>query len=123
MRDLDQQPCPVAGFRITTAGATMRQVDQNLNTLFDDPVTLLTSNAGHKPDAASIVLVRRIIKTLLRRQTVVCLPVSQRYLRGKRSWLFVLILGETTRGEGVLMSCSLLRGSTTTNDEQPTTAS
>ena len=121
MRDLDQQPCPVAGFRITTAGATMRQVDQNLNTLFDDPVTLLTSNAGHKPDAASIVLVRRIIKTLLRRQTVVCLPVSQRYLRGKRR--SSLVLGETTGGEGVLISCSLLRGSTTTNDEQPTTAS
>src|SRR3989442_16030527 len=88
MRDLDQQPCPVAGLRITTAGATMRQVDQNLNALLNDLVALLTANAGDKADATRVVLLRRIIKTLRRRQTVVCLPVNQRYLRGNvvRRW-------------------------------------
>src|SRR5437870_4857671 len=90
MWNLDQQSRPVAGFRITTAGATMRQVNQYLNALLNDLVALLTANAGDKADAACVVLVRRIIKTLRRRQTVVCLPVSQRYLRGKRRWSFVV---------------------------------
>ena|SRR5438132_2614373 len=96
MRDLDQQSCPVAGFRITTAGATMRQVNQNLNALLNDLVALLTANAGDKADAASVVLVRRIIKTLRRRQTVVCLPALQKYLLreiGRQSLVFGLSLG------------------------------
>jgi hypothetical protein len=40
-------------------------------------MALLTPNAGHKTDSASVVLVRRIVKTLLRRQTVLCLPAFQ----------------------------------------------
>src|SRR5438552_8284781 len=121
MWNLDQQSRPVAGFRITTAGATMRQVNQYLNALLNDLVALLTANAGDKADAACVVLVRRIIKTLRRRQTVVCLPVSQRYLRGKRRWSFVL--GETTAGEGVLCRVRSYAVLPTTDDEQPTTAS
>jgi hypothetical protein len=33
-------------------------------------VTFMTRNAGHKPDAAGVVLVRRVVKTLGRRQAV-----------------------------------------------------
>src|SRR5258708_300128 len=71
----------------------MRQVDKDLDALFDDLVALLAANAGDKSDAAGIMLVRRVIKTLRRRQTVVCLPVRQRYLQGKkRRWSLALRL-------------------------------
>jgi hypothetical protein len=56
----------------------MREIDQDLNALFDDLVAPLAAHTRHKTDSASVVLVRRIIKTLRRRQTVVGLPVGQR---------------------------------------------
>ncbi len=67
VRNLDQQPRAVASFRITPTGAAVRQVDQNLNALLNNLVALLPANAGDKAHAASVVLVRWIIKTLRRR--------------------------------------------------------
>ena len=64
VRDLNQHARAVAGFRVATARAAMRQVDQNLDSLDDDVVRLVASHTGHEADAASVVLVARIVKTL-----------------------------------------------------------
>ena len=66
--NLDQDAGAVAGFRIAAAGAAMRQVEQNLNSLADDVVALMAADAGDKPDAASVVLVRRVVETLRRQE-------------------------------------------------------
>jgi hypothetical protein len=78
MRDLNQDASAVARLRVAAAGAAVREIDQNLNALFDDLVAPLAAQAGYKTDSASIVLVRWIIKTLRRRQTVNRLPNGQR---------------------------------------------
>ncbi len=70
VRNLDEHAGAVAGFRIAAAGAAMRQVEQNLNSLADDVVTFLAADAGDKPDAAGVVLVRRVVETLGGRQAV-----------------------------------------------------
>jgi len=77
VRNLNQHARTVARLRIATAGTTVRQVDQDLNALLNDGVALLPTDARHKPNAAGIALGRRVIKTLRRRQTVVCLPMLQ----------------------------------------------
>jgi hypothetical protein len=64
MWDLNQNAGTVAGLRIAAAGATMREVQQDLDSLADNFVTLVAVDAGYKADAASIVLVRRIIEAL-----------------------------------------------------------
>jgi hypothetical protein len=56
----------------------MRQIDEDLNALLNDLVTFLATNAGDEAHTASIVLVRGIIKTLRRRQAVLCLPKLQK---------------------------------------------
>lgn len=58
----------------------MRQVNKDLNTLLNDLMAFLATNAGDEPNATGIVLVRRVVKTLRRRQAVVGLPVLQSYL-------------------------------------------
>ena len=83
VRNLNQQAGAVAGLRIATAGAAMGQVDQDLNALLNDLVALLAANAGDKPHAAGVVLMRRVIKTLRRRQAVICLPALQKQSPGK----------------------------------------
>src|ERR1041385_7401111 len=42
----------------------MRQVQQNLNSLADDVVALVTADAGYEPDPASIMLVRGVVEAL-----------------------------------------------------------
>jgi hypothetical protein len=64
MRDLNQNAGTVSGLRIAAAGATMRKVQQDLYSLADNLVTFVAVDAGYKSDAASIVLVRRIIEAL-----------------------------------------------------------
>jgi hypothetical protein len=83
MWDLNQQSGAITGFRIASAGAAVCEVDQNLDALLDDLMALLTSDAGDKADATSIVLMRRIVKTLRWGQAVVCLPVLQKCLLKK----------------------------------------
>jgi hypothetical protein len=80
VRDLDQDSGPVAGFRIAAACAAMRQVDKDLNSLLDNFVTFFAANAGDKPNAAGIMLVRRVVETLCWRQAIICVPVLQDHL-------------------------------------------
>ena len=67
MRNLDEYAGAIAGFGVAAAGAAVGQVDQNLNSLLNDLMTLIAANAGYEPDTASIVLVLRVVKTLRRR--------------------------------------------------------
>ena len=64
VRDLDQHAGAVAGFRIAAAGAAMRQVDQDLNALDDDVVRFVAFDVGNEADAAGIVLMAGIVKSL-----------------------------------------------------------
>ena len=64
MRNLNQDARSVARFWIASAGATMGQVQKDLNTFFDDVVTFLTGNAGDEPDAAGVMLMRRMVEAL-----------------------------------------------------------
>lgn len=83
MWNLNQRAGAVAGFRIAAAGATMREIDEDLNSLLDDLVSLLAANAGDKADPAGVVFVRGIIKTLRWWQTVICFPELQKLLQGQ----------------------------------------
>ena len=69
VRNLDQNSRAIAGLRIATASAAMRQVDQNLDALQDDVVRLPPLDVGDKADAASVMLVLRAVKSLSRRQS------------------------------------------------------
>ena len=64
MRNLNQDAGAIAGFRIAAAGAAVGQVDQDLDALADDVVGLLAIDAGDKADAAGVVLMLRIVKSL-----------------------------------------------------------
>ena len=70
VRNLDQDAGAVAGFRIAAAGAAMRQVDQDLQSLEDDVVRLLALDVDHETDAAGVVLVAGVVETLLRGESV-----------------------------------------------------
>jgi len=69
----------------------MSQVNKDLNSLLDNFVTFFAANAGDKPNAAGIVLVRRVVETLRRRQAIICLPILQKHLSKnvRDRWLFV----------------------------------
>ena len=64
MRNLDQNAGAIARFRVATAGAAMRQIDQDLNALQNNVVASLSANAGHKPNSARIMFVAGVVKTL-----------------------------------------------------------
>ena len=64
VRDLNQHPGAVAGFRVAAACAPMRQVDEDLNPFFDDVVGFLALDVGHKAHAAGVMLVARVVKPL-----------------------------------------------------------
>ena len=68
VRNLNQDAGAVAGFRIAAAGAAMRQVDEDLQSLGDDVVRLLALDVDDEADTAGVVLVLRIVETLLRRE-------------------------------------------------------
>jgi hypothetical protein len=64
MRNLKQDAGTISGFGIASASATVSQVEENLNSLSDDIVTFMASNAGYETDAARVMLVRGMIETL-----------------------------------------------------------
>src|SRR5207253_706693 len=87
VRDLNQQAGAVTSLRIAATGAAVGEIDKDLNSLLNDLMAFLAANACHKTDATGVVLVRRVVKTLRRRQTVVCLPVLQNVSFGEnRRW-------------------------------------
>jgi hypothetical protein len=61
---LDEDAGAIASFGIATRGATMGEVDEDLEAFANDFVALLTANAGHKSHAASIVLMLGAIESL-----------------------------------------------------------
>jgi hypothetical protein len=77
VRNLNQDAGAISSFGIAAAGAAMREIYQDLDSLLDDLMALFAANAGYKTHSTSIVLGRRIVKTLARRQSVLCLPKLQ----------------------------------------------
>ncbi len=66
MRNLDQDACAVARFRIATRSATMCELEQDLKALTDDLVAFFSANAGNKAHSARVVLVTWMVKPLWR---------------------------------------------------------
>ena len=64
MRNLDENARAVARFRVATAGAAVRQVDENLYALNDDVVRFLSLNMRNEPNSAGIMFVTGVVKTL-----------------------------------------------------------
>lgn len=64
IRNLDQDAGPVAHQSIGTYRATMIEILENLEPLVDDGVALLTLYMRNKADAAGIMLVAWVVKTL-----------------------------------------------------------
>ena len=69
VRNLDQDSRAVAGRGITATGATMREIDENLQTLADDIVRFSPEDCD-EPDPAGVMLVAGVIETLCWRQAV-----------------------------------------------------
>ena len=70
VRQLDQDAGAVALQRIGARRAAMRQVLEDRERLRDDRVRLLALDVRDEPEAARIVLVRRVIKTLAARHGI-----------------------------------------------------
>src|SRR5258708_40465 len=68
MRDLDQHTSSIASLRIAPASTAVRQVDEHLDSLADNLVTLMPRNTRDESDPTSVVLMRRIVQTLGMRQ-------------------------------------------------------
>src|SRR5208283_1541897 len=66
--NLNQDTRAVAGFRIAAASAAMRQVYQDLYAFEDDIVRLAPFDVHDESDAATVVLVLRVVKALRRWQ-------------------------------------------------------
>ncbi len=71
MRYLEQQPGPVTCLGITATSPAMGEVNENLQALLNNVVSLVTLDTGNEADATSIMLVLRVVKTLFRWQPVV----------------------------------------------------
>src|SRR5262249_14199188 len=63
---LDQAPRAVAGVVLAAAGAPVVQVDQGGDRVADEPVRPATLEVDQEADAATVVLVRRVVETLAR---------------------------------------------------------
>jgi hypothetical protein len=68
--DLNQDPCAIASFGVATTGSTMRQIQQNLDSVTYNVVAFFTTDAGYEADPAGIMLLRRIVQTLRERDTM-----------------------------------------------------
>ncbi len=64
VRDLDQDACAIAGLRIATASAAMREIDEDLQAFGDNVVRLLALNIDYEANAAGVVLVARVVESL-----------------------------------------------------------
>ena len=70
VRDLNQNTRAVAGLRVASACAAVRQVNQNLDSLENNIVRLFALDVNDKPEATSIVLVGGVVQSLLSRKSV-----------------------------------------------------
>jgi hypothetical protein len=67
---LNQNPRAIASFGVATTGPTMREIEQNPDSVTNNVVALFTTDAGDEADPAGIVLLRRIVQTLRERDTI-----------------------------------------------------
>src|SRR5271165_5333463 len=67
--NLDENPRPVARFRIAPACAAVRQVHQNLESLENNVVRLLSVDINDEADTAGVVFIPGVVKTPLDRET------------------------------------------------------
>jgi hypothetical protein len=63
VRDLEHDPRTVTGLWLAARRAPVREVAQDFQTLFYRAALLLAVYPGYKAQTASIVLIRRVIKT------------------------------------------------------------
>ena len=68
MRDLDEHTAAVAGLRICADGAAMVEVQEDLQSHFDNVMGLAALHIGDKADAAGVFFEGGIIKSLRIRQ-------------------------------------------------------
>ena len=64
MRDLREDPAPVAERRISPDRAAMVEVGKDLQPLFENVMGLPVFHVGNEADAAGIMLIGRIVKAL-----------------------------------------------------------
>ena len=62
VRRLNQDAGAVAGVRLTTAGAAVQQVDEDLQSLLDDTVRAAALDIDDEPHTAGVMLVARIVQ-------------------------------------------------------------
>ena len=68
--DLEENAGAIARLRIASAGSAVRQVEQHLDSLAYDFVTLVAANIGHESNPAGIVLLRRMVEALSGRRAI-----------------------------------------------------
>ena len=89
MGDLGQHAAAVAERRVRAGGAAMVEVDEDLQSLFQDRMRLAVLHVGDEADAAGVALVRGIVETLrARRQRIGSEPNRRQRRRprpGRRS--------------------------------------
>jgi hypothetical protein len=59
--NLEENAGSVSGFGVAAAGSAVGQVEQNLDSFGYDVVTFVASNVGYEPDAAGVMLLRRMV--------------------------------------------------------------
>jgi hypothetical protein len=64
MRDLNQDTGAVAGFRVATASAAMRQANEDLDSLLDNFMAFVAADARNKAHPARVVLACGIVQPL-----------------------------------------------------------
>ena len=75
VRDLYQDPGPVSGDGIASAGPPVGQIDENLDPLLDDVVRFFAADARDEADAAGIPLKTRVVQTLAGRVPAAFAPL------------------------------------------------
>jgi len=69
VRDLEQNPGPVAGTGIAALRTAMVQIIENLESLLNDAVGLVAFDVDHEPDPAAVFLEPRIVEALFWRKS------------------------------------------------------
>jgi hypothetical protein len=69
VRHLDQHAGAVAAVFLGAAGAAVIEIHEDLQALLQDAVGLAALDVDHEADAAGVVLERRVVQALLRRQS------------------------------------------------------
>jgi hypothetical protein len=100
--DLEENAGAIAGLGIASASPAVGEVEQYLDSLTYDFVTLVAANVGHESNAASVVLLGRMVQPLSGRMSIrfvltrhhyysiVCIVASAAYAAGTQTRNFLL---------------------------------